>query len=94
MQVLQVQGNLAQSKRRRPSASDTWGRPHLRPLESKDEEKPTASFPIGPPMRAKSSADGIQLAKGTFVPSSPHTAPDNVIAVETKEKVLAEGPME
>jgi len=69
----------------------TWVRPHLRPLESKDEEKPSGV--ILSAADAGQNQRGWQLAvtKGKLQFLLAHTAPDNAIQLETKEKVLAEG---
>jgi len=66
-------------------------RPHLRPLESKDEEKPTGVILSAADAGQNQRGWQFNVAKGKLQFLLAHTAPDNVIAVETKEKVLAEG---
>src|ERR1051325_592529 len=69
----------------------TWVRPHLRPLESKDEEKPAGV--ILSAADAGQSQRGWQLtvSKGKLQFLLASAAPDNAIHLETKEKVLIEG---
>jgi len=69
----------------------TWVRPHLRPLESKDEEKPAGVILSAADAGQNQRGWQLNVAKGKLQFLLAHTAPDNAIAVETKEKVLIEG---
>ena len=68
-----------------------WLRPDLRPLESKDTKKPNGVI-LGR-ANAKENSRGWQLRinHGKLAFMLTHLGPQNAVAVETKEKVLAEG---
>ena len=69
----------------------TWVRPHLRSLEAKDVEKPTASF-CQLRMRGRiSGAGNLKVSKGKLGFLLAHELPDNSIQLETKEKVFSVG---
>src|SRR5262249_15102807 len=69
----------------------TWVRPHLRPLESKDEEKPAGVILSAADAGQSQRGWQLSVAKGKLQFLLAHAAPDNTIQVETKEKVFAEG---
>jgi mono/diheme cytochrome c family protein len=69
----------------------TWVRPNLRPLESKDEEKPTGVILSAADAGQNQRGWQLSVAKGKLQFLFAHTAPDNAIHLETKERVLAEG---
>jgi mono/diheme cytochrome c family protein len=81
-------GNEEASK---PFTVATWLRPHLRPLEPKDEGKPDGVILS----RAEATEDnrGWQLiaSKGKLTFVLAHKVPDDAIQVETRAKVLAVG---
>jgi len=86
--------DIARCSKCRPSASRhrrrlqlAMGAPHLRPLESKDEENPRRHLSAAD--AGKISAAGSSTSQASF--SSLATRARHVIAVETKKKkVLAE----
>jgi len=83
--------DLAQVEPAQAFSVGTWVRPHLRPLESKDEEKPAGVILSAADAGQNQRGWQLNVAKGKLQFLLAHTAPDNAIEVETKEKVLAEG---
>jgi hypothetical protein len=69
----------------------TWLRPNLRPLESKDEEKPTGVILSAADEGEKQRGWQLRLSKGKLGFILAHEMPDNTIQVETKQRVLVEG---
>src|SRR5882724_2083640 len=69
----------------------TWLRPNLRPLESKDEEKPTGVILSAADSGQKQLGWQLRVTKGKLGFVLAHEMPDNAIQVETKQRVLVEG---
>src|SRR5712672_4363808 len=69
----------------------TWLRPNLRPLESKDEEKPTGVILSAADSGQKQLGWQLKVSKGKLGFVLAHEMPDNAIQVETKQRVLVEG---
>jgi len=69
----------------------TWLRPNLRPLESKDEEKPAGVILSAADAGQKLGGWQLRLSKGKLGFVLAHEMPDNAIQVETKQRVLVEG---
>src|SRR5712671_2412394 len=69
----------------------TWLRPNLRPLESKDEEKPTGVILSAADSGQKQLGWQLRVSKGKLGFVLAHEMPDNAIQVETKQRVLVEG---
>jgi len=69
----------------------TWLRPNLRPLEYKDEEKPTGVILSAADAGQKQQGWQLRVSKGKLGFILTHEMPDNAIQVETKQRVLAEG---
>jgi len=75
----------------KPFTVATWLRPHLRPLEPKDEAKPDGVILS----RADATQDNrgwqLTILKGKLAFVLAHKLPDDAIQIETKEKVLVVG---
>jgi len=71
----------------------TWVRPHLRPLESKDEEKPTGVILSAADAGQNQRGWQLNVAKASFSSSSPHRS-DNAHRGGNERKSLRRGPME
>ena len=69
----------------------TWLRPHLRSLESKDEDKPAGVILSAADAEQKQRGWQLTVSKGKLSFTLAHELPDNTIQVETKEKVLSVG---
>jgi hypothetical protein len=69
----------------------TWLRPNLRPLESKDEEKPTGVILSAADEGEKQRGWQLRVSKGKLGFVLAHEMPDNTIQVETTQRVLVEG---
>jgi hypothetical protein len=69
----------------------TWVRPHLRPLESKDEEKPTGVILSAADAGQNQRGWQLNVTKSKLQFLFAAAAPDNAIHLETKERVLVEG---
>jgi mono/diheme cytochrome c family protein len=69
----------------------TWVRPHLRPLESKDEEKPTGVILSAADAGQNQRGWQLNITKGKLQFLFACAAPDNAVHLETKERVLVEG---
>lgn len=69
----------------------TWLRPNLRPLESKDEEKPAGVLLSAANAGQKQRGWQLRVSKGKLAFVLAHEMPDNAIQVETKQRVLSEG---
>jgi len=69
----------------------TWLRPHLRSLEAKDEEKPAGVILSAADAGQKLRGWQLKVSKGKLEFVLAHETPDNLIQVETKQKVLAVG---
>lgn len=69
----------------------TWVRPHLRPLESKDEEKPTGVILSAADAGQNQRGWQLNITKGKLQFLLACVAPDNAIHLETKERVFVEG---
>jgi mono/diheme cytochrome c family protein len=68
-----------------------WVRPHLRPLESKDEDKPTGVILSAADAGQNQRGWQLNVAKGKLQFLFARASPDSAIQVEAKERVLAEG---
>jgi hypothetical protein len=69
----------------------TWLRPNLRPLEYKDEEKPSGVILSAGDAGQKQQGWQLRVSKGKLGFVLAHEMPDNAIQVETKQRVLIEG---
>ncbi|GAC1630118.1 MAG: DUF1553 domain-containing protein [Candidatus Acidiferrum sp.] len=69
----------------------TWVRPHLRPLESKDEDKPTGVILSAADAGQNQRGWQLNINKGKLQFLFASAAPDNAIHIETKERVFVEG---
>jgi len=68
-----------------------WVRPHLRPLESKDEDKPTGVILSAADAGQNQRGWQLNITKGKLQFLFACAAPDNAAHLETKERVLVEG---
>jgi len=74
-----------------PFSVGTWLRPNLRPLEYKDEEKPTGVILSAADSGQKQRGWQLRVTKGKLGFVLAHEMPENAIQVETKRRVLTEG---
>ncbi len=74
-----------------PFSVGTWLRPNLRPLEYKDEEKPTGVILSAADSGQKQRGWQLRVTKGKLGFVLAHEMPENAIQVETKQRVLTEG---
>jgi mono/diheme cytochrome c family protein len=68
-----------------------WLRPDLRPLESKDAKKPDGVILARANAKEDSRGWQLRIRGGRLEFTLAHQTPQNVVTVETKEKVLIEG---
>ncbi|HEX6504119.1 MAG TPA: DUF1549 domain-containing protein, partial [Terriglobales bacterium] len=83
--------NVGQVEANQAFSVGVWLRPNLRPLEAKDEEKPTGVILSATDAGQKQNGWQLRVSKGKLEFVLAHEMPDNAIQVETKQRVLAVG---
>src|SRR6202021_3561297 len=68
-----------------------WVRPDLRPLESKDKKKPDGVIVARANAKEDSRGWQLRIREGKLEFTLAHKSPQNLVTVQTKEKVLIEG---
>jgi mono/diheme cytochrome c family protein len=83
--------NVGQVEANQAFSVGTWLRPRVRPLEAKDEEKPTGVILSVADAGQKQRGWQLMVSKGKLGFVLAHEMPDNAIQVETKQRVLVVG---